>query len=271
MDRRKFLQALGATTIFLACSKDDPIGDVPKEEDKVLFRFAIASDLHFGEQSTDYLTRTRNFVSAFKEFNQKSPCEFIVLNGDIIHNDPEFLPQVYAEVKDIHPRLYVTQGNHDRVSDSVWQNTWDQAVNSDFELANMAFIFGTTSDVAGALKCPDPLFLKNCLEKYKNKEHVFIFWHIHPHYADMACGGDVKDILRQYPNVRGIFNGHDHNDESIKIIDKIPYMFNGRVGGSWGSFDRNFRVVEVTKSSIVTYLMTPTNKKMLNTFNLATK
>src|SRR5690606_19275077 len=232
MNRRQFLYAVGATSIFLTCGKGNGTDILPDEEEEVLFRFAIASDLHYGEPNTDYAMHTRNFVSAFKDFHKTNPCAFLLLNGDIIHNEPSFLPEAYNALKGVHDKLYVTQGNHDRVSDSLWQDIWQQATNSDFTIDDMAFIFGTTSDVSGALNCPNTDFLKTRVEKYKNKKHVFIFWHIHPHYADMACGEDIKVILNRYSNIRGIFNGHDHNDESIRTIEGIPYMFDGRLGGS---------------------------------------
>lgn len=269
MDRRKFLQVIGATTIFLACKEEAP--DVlPDEDEPVLFRFAVASDLHYGEADTDYVMHTRNFVSAFKDFNSKNSCGFLVLNGDIIHNDPVFLPQAYDELKDVHSKLYVTQGNHDRVSEAVWQETWKQGFNSDFAIDDMAFVFGTTSNsvTSAWIQCPNLDFLESCLEKYKSKKHVFIFWHIHPHSPSMGCTDAVKAVMENYTNVRGVFNGHDHNDESIQTIEGVPYMFDGRLGGSWGSFDRNFRVVEITKSEIVTYLMTPTTRKKLNRFKM---
>ncbi|MBD1423057.1 MULTISPECIES: metallophosphoesterase family protein [Sphingobacterium] len=268
MNRRQFLYAVGATSIFLACGKGNDTDILPDEEEEVLFRFAIASDLHYGEMNTDYAMHTRNFVSAFRSFHKTNPCAFLVLNGDIIHDDPRFLPEAYDALKDVHEKLYVTQGNHDRVSDSVWLDTWKQAVNSDFTIDDMAFIFGTTSDVFGSLKCPDLDFLRTSLEKYKNKKHVFIFWHIHPHSPSMGCTENVKEVLKDYTNVRAVFNGHDHNEEGIRNIEKIPYMFDGRLGGSWGSFDRNFRIIEITKSEIITYLMTPLTRKMLNKFNV---
>lgn len=268
MNRRKFLQTVGAATIFIACKKEQAAELLPEEEDKVLFRFAVASDLHYGEPDTDFVMHTKNFVSAFKDFQKGKPCEFLVINGDIIHSDPVFLPEAYNELKGVHDKLYVTQGNHDRVPDSVWMETWKQSVNSDFTIGDMAFIFGTTSDSVGSLKCPDVDFLKTSLEKYKNKKHVFIFWHIHPHSPSMGCSDPIKDILKDYTNIRGVFNGHDHNEESIRTIENIPYMFDGRLGGSWGSFDRNFRVIEITKNEIVTYLMTPKTRKMLNTFKV---
>lgn len=271
MNRRKFLQAVGATTLFVACKEkvDDIIPNQP--EDKVLFRFAVASDIHWGEADTNYESHTRNFVSAFQDFNKKNSCDFLVLNGDLIHNDPIYLPEVQSALKDAHPKLYVTQGNHDRVSNDVWKQTWGQAVNSDFAIDNMAFIFGSTLGPASALymKGPDLDFLEQSLEKYKNKEHVFIFWHIYPHSSnDEPRGSDVNVILQKYSNIRAVFNGHDHNEEGIRTIQQIPYMFDGRLGGSWGSFDRNFRVVEITKSEIVSYLMTPSTRKRLNRFKL---
>lgn len=268
MNRKQFLYAVGATSIFLACGKGKGIDILPDEEEDVLFRFAIASDLHYGETNTDYAMHTRNFVSSFKDFHKTNPCAFLVLNGDIIHDDPSFLPEAYGALKDVHEKLYVTQGNHDRISDNVWLDTWKQAVNSDFTMDDMAFVFGTTSDVFGALKCPDLDFLRASLEKYKNKKHVFIFWHIHPHSPSMGCTENVKKVLKDYTNVRAVFNGHDHNEESIRNIEKIPYMFDGRLGGSWGSFDRNFRIIEITKSEIITYLMTPSTRKMLNKFKV---
>lgn len=268
MNRREFLYAVGATSIFLACSKGNGIDILPDEEEDVLFRFAIASDLHYGEADTDYAMHTRNFVSAFQDFQKSNPCAFLVLNGDIIHDEPRFLPKAYDALKDIHDKLYVTQGNHDRVSDSVWLDTWKQAVNSDFTMDDMAFIFGTTSDIVGSLKCPDLDFLRASLEKYKSKSHVFIFWHIHPHSPSMGCTESVKEVLKDYTNVRAVFNGHDHNEEGIRNIESVPYMFDGRLGGSWGSFDRNFRIIEMTRSQIITYLMTPMTRKMLNKFNV---
>lgn len=266
MNRRDFLITIGATSLFFACGKNKEAVPIIEESEKVLYRFAIASDLHYGEDDTDYVRYTERFVSAFNDFHNNSACDFLVLNGDIIHNDPKYLPKAYEALKEIQSRLYVTQGNHDRVSDDVWLNTWGQAVNSDFSIGDLAFIFGTTSDEYGALKCPDLHFLELTLDKYKNKEHVFVFWHIYPHSPSMGCTGSVREVLQKYTNVRAVFNGHDHNEEGIRTVDDIPYMFDGRLGGSWGSFDRNFRVVEITESQIVTYLMTPTVRKMLNRF-----
>jgi len=267
MNRKEFLITLGAAILFTACSKaDTDLGD-DNEPEKVLFRFAIASDIHYGESNTNYSSHITNLKSNFQSFNKEYPCDFIVLNGDIIHNDPVFLQPCRNEIEGLHNKIYVTQGNHDRVSDQRWKEVWGCDMHYDVVIGDAAFIFGTTSDAIGSLKCPDLTITESYLEKHKSKKHVFIFWHIHPHYADMGCTG-VSELLSKYSNVRGVFNGHDHNDESIKTINNIPYIFNGRVAGSWGSFDRNFRVVEVTNKNIVTYLMTPVSKKRQTTIKL---
>ncbi len=265
MDRRSFLQSVGAITLFAACGKSKDI--IPEEVDNtVLFRFALASDVHFGEAETDYINHINAVKSGFTAFQKNNPCSFFVLNGDIIHNDPKFLEPAYEAVKGLHEKLYVTQGNHDRVSDAVWKATWGHDLDFDVSYGEYGFIFGTTSDSVGTLSCPNLVKLKTMLDKHKQKRHVFIFWHIHPH-GSMQCTG-VKELLAEYPNVCAVFNGHDHNDESIHTVANIPYMFNGRVAGSWGSFDRNFRVVEITKNTVVTYLMTPHSKKKQTTLNV---
>lgn len=263
MDRRKFLQSVTALTVLAACGKTEGT-ELPAEEEKVLLRFALASDIHFGEDKTDYQSQITNLKTHFAAFQKNNPCAFFAINGDIIHNDPAFLPPAHQALKGLHDTIYVTQGNHDRVSDTVWKQTWNCDLNFDVVHGDSAFIFGTTSDVVGSLSCPNMTIMQTLLDKHRDKKHVFIFWHIHPHYQEMNCT-DVLAVLSKYPNVRAVFNGHDHNDESVKTIAGIPYLFNGRIAGSWGSFDRNFRVVEVTNTRVITYLMTPTVKKKQTT------
>src|SRR5690606_31655641 len=99
---------------------------------------------------------------------------FFVLNGDLIHNDPSYLTPCYDAVKGLHRKIYVTQGNHDRVSDHQWKEVWGCDMNYDIVFGDTAFIFGTTSDSIGSLKCPDLAITEFYLEKHKNKKHVFI-------------------------------------------------------------------------------------------------
>jgi Icc protein len=69
------------------------------------------------------------------------------------------------------------------------------------------------------------------------------------------------ELMSKHKNVRAVFNGHEHNEQGIKLKNDIPFMFDAHFGGSWGTEYRGFRVVELLKdNSIVTYIMNPTVK-----------
>ncbi|MFB9863598.1 metallophosphoesterase family protein [Rufibacter immobilis] len=108
------------------------------------------------------------------------------------------------------------------------------------------------------------------LEQYKQAKNIFIFLHITP--VKWTSGAvdcpEFQQLLLKYPNVRAVFNGHDHEQDSIKLLEnKIPFMFDGHIGGSWGTYYKGFRVVELKEdNSLVTYLMDPLQKKNQATF-----
>lgn len=264
MQRRLFIKQLGSVIILSACGKKgNSAPDVIHSPVKL--RFSVASDWHYGEPNTDYIKHFNNLLEGFREFNANTPSEFFVMNGDIIHNDSAYLSPAASLLKTIHPRLYVTQGNHDRVTEQVWRDTWGISFNHDVVIKDQAILMGTTSNITGAQLCPDLAWFERKLEHYKNAQNIFIFLHIYPYYEHVGCN-EFKELLARYPNVRAVFNGHDHNDEGIKTMGNVPFMFDGRVGGSWGLFDRQFRVVELTEdNTLVTYLMSPWQKKKQTT------
>lgn len=263
MKRRIFLQQIGSLLVLTACGKSNETIDEILEK-PVKLRFAVASDWHYGEENTDYLEHFKDFSDGFKLFNEQNPCDFFLMNGDIIHNEVSFLKPASDILKGIHPKLYVTQGNHDRVTEELWKSTWGMPFNHEFVINDQVMLIGGTSNILGAELCPDINWFEQKLEKNKNAKNIFVFFHIHP-YERIGCS-DFKGLLAKYPNVRAVFNGHDHNDESITTLGGVPYLFNGRVGGSWGTYDRQFRVVELrADNSLTTYLMTPLNKKKQTT------
>ncbi|MDZ7934263.1 MAG: hypothetical protein U5M51_04715 [Emticicia sp.] len=72
---------------------------------------------------------------------------------------------------------------------------------------------------------------------------------------------DFQALLKQYKNVRAVFNGHDHDQEGIKTHEGVPYMFDSHIGGNWGTTFRGFRIVELQKENkLLTYLMNPETK-----------
>jgi hypothetical protein len=54
---------------------------------------------------------------------------------------------------------------------------------------------------------------------------------------------------------------HEHDQDGVKSLHNIPFMFDSHFGGSWGTTYKGFRVVEMVKEkSFLTYLMNPTEK-----------
>src|SRR5690606_24792580 len=101
-------------------------------------------------------------------------------------------------------------------------------------------------------------------------ENIFIFIHITPvkwtkHGIDCP---EFIDLLKQYKNVRAVFNGHDHDQDGVKIRENIPFLFDSHIGGSWGTAYKGFRIVELGKdNTAVTYILNPINK--INELNLS--
>ena len=70
-----------------------------------------------------------------------------------------------------------------------------------------------------------------------------------------------RSICIKHKNVRAVFNGHDHNEDGIKMKNQLPFIFDAHFGGDWGTPYRGFRVVELMKdNSLVTYIMNPSEK-----------
>ena len=268
MNRREFCAGISAAFLLHACGK--AVEAVPADiEKKTILRFTVASDWHYGEPNTNYNLFFDEFKSAFSAFSQSSPSDFIVLNGDIIHNDPVLLQPAATKLKTLHPKLYVTQGNHDRVNEAAWTAAWGMPLNHDFTLNNQAFLLGTTATEKGMFQCPDMNWFTQKLEQYKGMDNIFIFLHITP--VKWTSGAqdcsDFQELIKKYPNVRAVFNGHDHEQDSIKLLGNVPFMFDGHIGGSWGTYYRGFRVVELKDdNTVITYMMDPAKKINTTTF-----
>ena len=95
---------------------------------------------------------------------------------------------------------------------------------------------------------------------FNKLKNVFIFIHI-PQAKWTANGIETPGfflLLRDYPNVRAVFHGHEHDQDGVKMHNDVPFIFDSHIGGSWGTDYKGFRVVELLKdNSIVTYMMDP--------------
>lgn len=259
MKRRDFLRQLTVGGFLVANGKLFSELFSPSDGD-VIFRFTVASDGHYGQPDTTFEDYFSTIVEKVNRYHSKFPSEFVVYNGDIIHDDPQFIQPAYQALSKSKLPFYVTKGNHDMVTPEVWEKTWGYPQNHSVEFDGQTIFLGTTSNVNGDYLCPDLDWFKKQLDAHKNKEEVYIFLHITPnnwttHGVDCP---EFHELLTSYTNIAAVFNGHDHQEDSIKIEGDIPFMFDGHFGGSWGTDYRGFRVVEKLKDGTLrTYLMNP--------------
>lgn len=266
MERKKFIRAAIPAFLLLANGKLVQATSnwlTEEERKKIRLRFVVASDGHYGQPGTDFDNYFATMVDAVNKEHERSPFSFCVINGDIIHDDKKFYPAAKNALDKLVPAYYVSQGNHDMVTAAEWQTIWNMPVNHDFRIRKNSFLIGTTSNEKGVYLCPDIKWFAEKLEEHKHQDNIFIFIHINPAKLSVYAVDcpDFFSLLKKYKNVRAIFNGHDHDEEGIKIKENIPFVFDAHFGGNWGTAYRGFRIVEVMKdNSVLTYIMNPTQK-----------
>lgn len=261
MHRRNFIRAITGSAILLSGNSIVKAG--LHYNPNVKLRFAVASDGHFGEKNTPHKEYYQALVKSVNDFHNSNPLDAFVINGDIIHDMPAFLPEAAKELSSLTMPYYVTRGNHDKVSSTEWENTWKMPLNHSVAIKDQVLILGDTSNEQGRYLPPDSDFFNHSFKQYKNAENIFIFTHITP-LPWTKHGIDAKDfqkLLRGTNNVRAFFNGHDHDQDNVKMFGKIPFLFDGHFGGSWGTAHRGFRVVELMENnSMRSFIMDPLNK-----------
>ena len=266
MNRRSFVKYASSVAFLLANGNVLQAGQIDWEEwqkRKVLLRFVIASDGHYGQKDTAYEKYFETVVSRINEEHAAKSFAFCMVNGDIIHDDKSFYPAAKSALDKLQLKYYVSQGNHDHVTADEWKAIWDMPVNLDFSIKKTTFLIATTSNETGAYLCPDMAWMTAKLEQHNQQENVIIFIHINP-AKQTKFGVDCPELLElfaRYKNIKAVFNGHDHDEEGIKIKNNIPYIFDAHFGGNWGTAYRGFRVVELMKDgSMGTYIMNPFEK-----------
>lgn len=226
-------------------------------------RFVVASDGHYGEKNTESDSFYETLVKHVSDFNASNKLDFCVINGDIIHDEKNLLASAKKHLDKLPTKYYVTKGNHDRVSDQHWNEVWGMPVNHEVRLKENTLLLATTSNEQGDYLSPDLAWMKSKLDANKKQKNIFIFIHI-PQAKWTKNGIETPaffEMLNSYKNVRGIFHGHEHDQDGVKTVNNLPFMFDSHFGGSWGTSYRGFRVVElVQEKSLLTYIMNPTEK-----------
>ncbi len=268
MKRRPFLQKLTLFSSAVMAIPLDSLSNTIKYEPKKL-RFIIASDGHFGQPDTDF---SGTHTKLMESINAEEQVDFVVFNGDLIHDDPVFMPQVKMYYDKLKYPYYVTRGNHDRLSEGDWMNIWGYPENHSFRSKDgSGVILLNCSNEAGEYLCGDVRYLKSQLEKFTPLSHVFVFIHISQN--DWTRHGvkceELLELVAMHKNVKAVFHGHDHDVDGIMINRGKPYLWDGHFGGSWGNPFHTYRVVEILEDGkTITYLKTVKDGTVLNGHSL---
>jgi|GEM_PF-324185 len=230
-------------TVLYGCKT---VGRKPQIQQEV-FRFAVASDGHFGQEDTDYEANFDRLIGYLNRENESRQLDFVVLVGDLFHNDPRYLAPVKKKLDQLVMPYYAVRGNHDMATDRNWEKTWGYPDNHAFELGDYGFILASTSDETGEYLCADTDWLWQQLDAYHEKKGIFVFMHITP--KDWTGSGidcpEVRNALETHDNVMAVFQGHDHDEDGLKVWAQVPYYFDGHFGGSFGTPLPGYRIVEM--------------------------
>lgn len=270
--RRKFIKlsltgamVIGAGNIVKTFA--GPLFELPAKDD-VLLRFALASDGHYGQPNTDFELHHDNMIGWLNKEHTERGVAFTIFNGDTFHNEPASLALVKKKWDGLKMPLYVSRGNHDMVDETTWKNAWGYPLNYTFERGkDIAFIVLDTATEKGEYVCPNPAWTKQQLDKYKDKKHLFVIMHITPIKwtgAGIDCP-EIVNMFSQQANLKGIFHGHDHDQDNVKENGGKHYFWDCHIAGDWGTEYRGYRIVEVLKNGdVLTYQMSGKNGSKVN-------
>jgi 3',5'-cyclic AMP phosphodiesterase CpdA len=266
--RRKFIKSTAAYSALSFLPGIGYLADGNKRiNKKIVLRFAVASDGHYGQENTTYEQDYEDIVKWLNVEKNIKGLDLSIFNGDLIHDKAEMLKPAKQKLDQINHTYYVTRGNHDMVGTEVWKNIWGYETNHSFTVKQFAFILADTSNEKGEYLCPDNSWLEEKLHEYRKKKYVFIFMHITPRQwtkFGVDCGKTIELICAS-KNVAAVFHGHDHNEDAVKMFDNKPFFFDGHFGGSWGTDYKGYRIVEVyDDGSISTYQNNPVSSLVVN-------
>lgn len=274
-NRRFFIKSSLASIVLAGLSPAVPVlsaelADELPEKRTVKLRFAIASDGHYGQPKTDYKRDHDNIIRWLNESHDQSALDFVIINGDLVHDRPELLSEVKNNYFDkLKVPFYAVPGNHDHADTVTWKNVFGYEDNFSFEKNGIGFVLVNTSDIKGTYRCPDNAFLKQALDKFKNLQTVFVVMHIPPHFwvpesPFVECPDTIK-LLHDYTNVKAVFHGHDHSLDAVFYTAKLPHFFDAHFGGSWGTTYKGYRIVEVNDDGkILTHQVNASQIPVLN-------
>ena len=273
ISRRHFVKNISFASAFFMGGGFQSISaqDVDALKDQVKMRFAVASDAHYGQPDTPYEAMMDTIIDKINLFHGSNPIDFCVMNGDIVHDEKSFLAQAKQKIDGLKVPYFVTRGNHDKCSSDYWEQVWNMPLNHQKVVKNSLVLLGDTSNEQGTYVSPDLAWLEAQLEANKKRKNIFLFLHI-PQAKWTKNGIETPaffELIKKYSNIRAVFHGHEHDQDGVQMIGKLPFLFDSHIGGSWGTPHKGFRVVELLNSgTVITYLMDPSIKKNELTYSI---
>lgn len=120
INRRRFIQGI-STAVLLINGKSLLATDLSAfEKRKPILRFAIASDVHFGQAKTPFQEYLDTAVGHMNSMHRSNAFDFGVINGDIVHDDISYFGDAKKTLDKLSFKYYVTQGNHDLATKEEW-------------------------------------------------------------------------------------------------------------------------------------------------------
>ena len=115
-------------------------------------RFALASDGHFGQPGVNSKKDFADLVTWINNEHKKQPLDFIIINGDIVHDRPELLKVVKEQYfNQFQMPFYALPGNHDHADKAIWKAVFGYEDNYSFVNDEVGIVLANTSNTKGGL------------------------------------------------------------------------------------------------------------------------
>ncbi len=253
-----------------------PADALPLPKEKFKLRFAIASDGHYGQPETDSALFYRQLIQWLTKEHEQQQLDFVIINGDLVHDRPDLLPEVKEKyLAHLPVPYYPLPGNHDWADAALWKSVFGYEDKYTLEFGDIAFVLANTASPTGEYVCPDNTFLRSALDGFKTKNLVFVVLHIAPHQwlpeeakIFLHCPETMR-LLHAYPNIKAVFHGHDHSLDAVRYTMGLPHIFDAHFGGNWGTAYKGYRIVEIDQANkIATYQVNASQNPTLNAHKL---
>lgn len=243
----------------------------------LLHRIFITSDVHYGADWREWAGDAPGGIVSFQdrwdllmakvndEINGDG-LDYLVINGDLSHYSAydsnqealDSITYVRNQMVGTGVPFAASYGNHERITESEWQNIFGFPRSNDFVLGDYAFILPRTSDESGARTgCFEIDWIKDKIKEHEDKKGVIGFVHIPP-FPDEAFSGenqdctDIRGYYSRMKNLIALLHGHFHSSQGKFSYQNEPVEshLNGHFG-QYGSGDYGYQILEIYDDGII--------------------